>query len=47
VKKVNKGVQNGYWDTDTDYVSSVNQDLAEMLETCLAEVKHKGEHPDP
>jgi hypothetical protein len=44
------GIENGNWDTDTDCMSSVIRDIAEMLETHLVEVKYQGElklgHPE-
>jgi hypothetical protein len=44
-------IENGDWDRDTDCINSRNQDLAEMQETHLAEVKNLGElklwHPEP
>jgi hypothetical protein len=43
LKQLPERIQNGDWDTD--------EDLAEMLEKCLAEVNHHGElkhrHPEP
>jgi hypothetical protein len=43
-------IQDGDWDTARDRMSSMN-DFAEMLETCLAEVKHeeelKHQHSEP
>jgi hypothetical protein len=44
ILKSSKGaIQDGYWNTAVDCMSSMNQGFADMLETHLAEVKHKGE----